>query len=139
MSFEIPWLAVMAAALANFALGGLWYGIFGHLWLQALGKKLADLNPRDPKPYVVAAVSSVVSAATLAVLIKNMGATTLDLQLLVAALVGVGICAFTAVKHYAFSDWSLRLFAIDLGLDVVGFLMMALVMHYAGRGFGQSF
>lgn len=35
---EINWLAVLAATVAGFALGGLWYGpLFGKVWMRSIG------------------------------------------------------------------------------------------------------
>ena len=35
---QIPWLAVLVATFAGFALGAVWYGaLFGRAWTRALG------------------------------------------------------------------------------------------------------
>lgn len=35
---DINWLAVLAATVAGFALGGLWYGpLFGQAWMKSIG------------------------------------------------------------------------------------------------------
>ena len=37
---ELNWLAILAATIAGFVIGGLWYGpLFGNAWVAALGKK----------------------------------------------------------------------------------------------------
>ena len=125
----LPWLAVVVAAGANFLLGGLWYGVLGNQWLAALGKRREDLNPRDPKPFLLAAFGSFANAAALAWIIQAIPACETAVQ--AAALgtfVGVGVVLAAAAKHYAFSGWSARLLAIDLGLDVIGFTVMGLVI-----------
>ena len=125
----LPWLAVVVAAAANFLLGGLWYGVLGKAWLAALGKRREDLNPKDPKPFVLAAVGSLVNAAALAWVIQAIPACETAVQ--AAALgtfVGVGMVGAAAAKHYAFAGWSAHLLAIDLGLDVIGFTVMGLVI-----------
>jgi hypothetical protein len=124
----LPWPAVLIAAAAYFVLGGLWYGVFGNAWLGALGKTRADINPKDPKPYFMAAVGSFVNAAALAWLIRAADARTVTEAAAVGALLGVGVVAAAAAKHYAFSSWSARLLAIDVGLDAVGFTLMGAIV-----------
>ena len=125
----LPWLAVVVAAVANFLLGGFWYGVLGKEWLAALGKRKEDLNAKDPKPYLMAAVGSFVNAATLAWLIVAIpDCVTVVQAAALGTFVGVGVVLASAAKHYAFSGWSARLLAIDLGLDVIGFTVMGLVI-----------
>jgi hypothetical protein len=125
----LPWPAVLIAAVVYFVLGGIWYGVFGKAWLAALGKRKEDLNPKDPKPYLMAAVGSFVNAAALAWLIQAIPACETVVQATaLGTFVGVGVLLAAAAKHYAFSGWAARLLAIDLGLDVFGFTVMGLVI-----------
>ena len=125
----LPWLAVVVAAAAYFVLGGVWYGVLGNAWLAALGKRMEDMNAKDPKPYLMAAVGAFVNAAALAWVIQAI--PTCETAVQAAALgtfVGVGVVLAAAAKHYAFSNWPARLLLIDLGLDVIGFTMMGLII-----------
>jgi Protein of unknown function (DUF1761) len=124
----LPWLAVAVAAFVFFVLGGLWYAILGKAWLAALGKTRADMNPRDPKPFFMAAVGSFVNAVALAWIIQATGCETVTQTAALGTLLGVGVVFAAATKHYAFSGWSARLLAIDLGHDVVGFTAMGIVL-----------
>ena len=126
---QLPWLAVAVAAAVYFVLGGVWYGVFGKAWVAALGKRKEGLKPRDPTPYLTAAVGSFVNAAALAWLTLAIPACeTAAHTAALGGLVGVGIVFAAAAKHYAFSGWSGRLLLIDLGLDVVGFTVMGTVI-----------
>ena len=128
----LPWPAVLAAAAVYFVLGGVWYGVFGKAWMAALGKRREDLNPKDPKPYLMAAVGAFVNAAALAWLIQGISACeTVTQSAALGTFVGVGVVLAAAAKHYAFSGWAARLLAIDLGLDVAGFTLMGLVIGLA--------
>jgi hypothetical protein len=125
----LPWLAVVAAAAVFFLLGGVWYGVFGKAWLAALGRRREDINPKDPKPFLMAAVGSFVNAAALAWLIQAVPACETVVQAAaLGAFVGVGAVLAAGAKHYAFSGWPARLLAIDLGFDVVGFTLMGAVI-----------
>jgi hypothetical protein len=125
----LPWPAVLVATAANFVLGGIWYAVLGKPWMAALGKRKEDLNPKDPTPYLTAALGSLVNAAALAWLILAVpAAETLTHAAALGGLVGVGVLLAAAAKHYAFAGWSGRLLLIDLGLDVLGFTVMGAII-----------
>jgi hypothetical protein len=126
---SLPWLAVAAAAAIYFLLGGVWYGVFGKAWLAALGKQKSDLNPKDPAPYLMAAVGAFINAVALAWLIQAIPACeTVTHTTALGTFVGVGVVLAAGAKHYAFSGWPGRLLAIDLGLDVIAFTVMGAII-----------
>ncbi len=49
-TLELNIFAIVAAALANFVIGGLWYSpaLFGGAWMRANGFKPADLEQGSP-------------------------------------------------------------------------------------------
>jgi hypothetical protein len=131
MPIHIPWLPVLGAALLYFLLGALWYGYFGEVWLKELHKRKEELNSKDPTPYLVAVVSSVLNAIAVALVLNwvmPLTETRLLAAFVTALLLGGAVVASAMAKHYAFSGWSWRLFAIDAGYDVVGFFLMALLI-----------
>jgi len=131
MPFSIPWLAVLAAAIAYFVLGALWYGYFGEVWLKELHKRRNDLNPNDPAPYLVAALGAVLNATATAVVlgwVLPSTQTTLLAVFVTTLLLGGAVVAAGAAKHYAFSGWSWKLYAIDMGHDLTGFFLMSLII-----------
>lgn len=121
-------LLILGAGVANWAIGAVWYGAFGNAWLAALGKRKEQLDPRDPRPYLVALAGSLLNAWGLSIALRWIPPTSLGH----AALLGLGawllLVAATSAKHYAFAGWPRRLFAIDLGCDLVGFVAMALIL-----------
>ena len=131
MPFTIPWLPVLAAALVYFALGAIWYNYFGELWLKELHKRKDQLNTSDPTPYMVAALGAVLNAIAVAVVlawVMPLTETKLLAAFITALLLGGATIAASAAKHYAFSGWSWRLYAIDIGHDLAGFFLMSLII-----------
>jgi hypothetical protein len=122
---EFPWVAIAVAGAANYVLGAVYYTALGPHWLEALGKKKEDINRRDPKPYAIAFVGGMASAFFLAWVMQMTGQTGVVSALALGAVVGIGFCAATAAKHYAFSGAKLKLFLIDQGVNVLGFLLMS--------------
>jgi drug/metabolite transporter (DMT)-like permease len=131
MPFQIPWIPVLAAAAAFFVLGAVWYSYFGDAWLRAIGKRKEDLNPKDPTPYITAAIACFLNALATALVIGWVAPFT-DSKYMTALLVGLllGGAVFAAglAKHYAFAGKGWNLLAIDAGHDIVGFLLMSLMI-----------
>jgi hypothetical protein len=125
---NLPWIAIAVAAAAYFVLGGVWYGVLGKPWMTALGKSKDQLNPKDPVPYLMAAVGSFINSAALAWLIVAVPCETAVQAAALGGFVGIGILFAAAAKHYAFSGWSGRLLLIDLGLDAIGFAVMGAII-----------
>lgn len=125
---DFNWLAVLTAAAAYFLLGSLWYAIWGQTWLRSLGKRAEELNPRDPYPYFVAALGALLNATVMAVILAMARAQTVAEGVAFGFLCGAGIAAATAKKHYAFSGWPFKLFAIDYSLDILGFIALGAIL-----------
>src|SRR5262245_33407160 len=133
MPFTLPWLPVMGAALSFFVLGAVWYGYFGPIWLKELHKRKEQLDTSDPTPYMVAALGAVLNAIAVAVVVAwvaPLTETRLLAAFVTALLLGGATIAASAAKHYAFSGWSWKLYAIDMGHDLAGFLIMSLIIAF---------
>jgi hypothetical protein len=131
MTFTLPWIPIVLAAIAYFILGAVWYGYFGEMWLKALHKRKEQLDTKDPTPYAVAAFGALLNAIAVAIvvgLVMPSTETKLLAAFVTALLLGGAVIAASAAKHYAFSGWSWRLYAIDIGHDLVGFFIMALII-----------
>jgi hypothetical protein len=131
MPNSLPWLTILGAAVIYFVLGALWYGYFGEVWLRELGKRKEDMNPRDPTPYVAAFIGAFLNATACAIVlpvVMQLTETRLLAAFVTTLLLAGAVLAASMAKHYAFSGWSWKLFAIDLGHDAVGFFLMCLLL-----------
>ncbi len=102
---DLNWLAVIAAAIAYFVLGGIWYAekVFGKAWMRAMDwQPAADYKP-SPAVYLVPLLTCFVSSLTVAVLAAATGTDTLAEGIALGLLVGVGI-AFAATFVTGFFD-----------------------------------
>jgi hypothetical protein len=123
-------LLILAAAAANSALGALWYTYFGDDWLAALGKRKGDIDPKNPRPYVVAVAGSLLNAFGLRLCLQVVHPPDLRSAIGLGAALALTLSIATAAKHYAFSGWSLRLFCLDYGLDTLGYALMSAILYY---------
>lgn len=127
MSMDINWLAVVAAAVSAFVLGGLWYGpLFKNAWCREAGID-PDSAPRHPaRVFGSAFVLALIAAVAFAVLLGPDPA--LPLAVHHGALVGVAFVATSFGINYAFARRSLTLWLIDGGYHVLQFVLYGLIL-----------
>jgi hypothetical protein len=127
MSMDINWLAVVAAAVSAFVLGGLWYGpLFKNAWCRETG---IDPNAAPGHPGRVfgsAFVLALVAAFAFAVLLGPD--PSLPLGLHHGALVGGAFVATSFGINYAFAQRSLKLWLIDGGYHLLQFVLYGLIL-----------
>lgn len=130
---DLNYVAAFAAAAAYFVLGAFWYGVFAKPWMALSGKTEEEVKAgAGAAAYVIAAVTSVLAAISLAAILRLVGAETLPDAICVAGLCGVGLVCSAAAKHYAFQGFKPGLLLIDGGYDVVSFVLMAVILHSMG-------
>ncbi|WP_417318012.1 DUF1761 domain-containing protein [Emcibacter sp.] len=131
MGFEnISMLAVLAAAVAKFALGGLWYSslLFGRTWMNELRLRETDLdNPRFA--LIVAAIVSIIAALAMAVIIDIAGLPLLGC-LILGLVIGIGVSAANLSLQFAFEGRSFRLYMIYAGQYLCEAVLMAGIIGY---------
>jgi hypothetical protein len=120
--------AIPLAGATHWILGAIWFRVFGKLWAREVGKRAADLNPKNPVPYLVALLGSCLTALGIAqflwLLQVRDGMTAVGIGVTLWVMFGVAV----AGKHYAFSGRSLLLFLLDYGQELIGFAAMALIL-----------
>lgn len=131
----INYVAVILAAIAAFAVGGIWYGVLGKRWMAALGKSEEDLKRRGPPTPVrmgIAFVADLVMAYMLAGLIGHLGQVTLASGMISAFFIWIGFVITTQTVNYTFQGrrWSLTL--IDGGHWLVALLVVGAIIGAMG-------
>ncbi|MDA1093576.1 MAG: DUF1761 domain-containing protein [Acidobacteria bacterium] len=122
--------AVLAAALANFLIGGMWYSpaLFGKIWMRANGFGEEDL--RRGSPAVIFGVSflfCIVMAANLAAFLAGPE-TTFSFAVAAAVAAGLGWAAMGlgVVALFERRPWSCLL--VNGGYLVVSFAAMGAIL-----------
>ena len=120
-------LAVLAAALAGFVLGGLWYG---PLFRQARSREAggdAGSAPQHPvRGFAIGLLASVIAAATFAWFIGPAPGLRIAVQ--DGALTGLAMVAMSFGITDAFARRSLKLWLIDAGYHTLQFTLYGLVI-----------
>ncbi|WP_425063804.1 DUF1761 domain-containing protein [Pyruvatibacter mobilis] len=109
---QLNWLAVLAAAIAGFATGAVWYGVFAKPWMEAAGLSQEDLT-QSAALYVVAFALQVIMAVTIAGVIALTGITSWLAGALLGAGLGLGLVTANKALNASFQGTDKRLVLID--------------------------
>jgi hypothetical protein len=121
---QINYLAVLVAAVSNFAIGGLWYSplLFAPSWMKEAGLseeklKKANMGKIFGLTFLLALVISFNLAAFLG---ADAG---LSRGMTAGAMAGIGWAAASLGILYLFEHKSLKLFLINAGYLAVSFIV----------------
>jgi hypothetical protein len=121
-------ILVISAAIANFILGTVWYGVFGKNWSRAWrGEKNIKIS-KDPIPYLVSFIGSLWASYGLFLMIKHIQPRSMTELLTIAVGTWLLIVVGLASKHYSFAGVPLRKFLMEYGLDLVGITLMSIIL-----------
>jgi hypothetical protein len=141
----INWLAVFVAAIVIFVLGGLWYSpvLFAKRWIALQGKTEEQMRAEAasanmPILYVGAAVTSVLIAFTLALILGHIGRDPAiaepggGVSAAHGALIGfvcwLGFAASTSYATATFSGKPKPLWFIDTAYNLVCFVIAGIIL-----------
>ncbi|MEM9551745.1 MAG: DUF1761 domain-containing protein [Pseudomonadota bacterium] len=128
----MDFLSVLLAALASFAIGAVWYGVFAEPWMQDVGmKKGPDGKPEGGQNPMMFAASYVMQLFVAGLM--RHAFTTSGIETIWAGLIsGLGIGLFFITPWIAMNNMygmrPKRLTLIDGGYATVGCAAMGLVL-----------
>ena len=126
---DFNWLAIIAATVTAFVLGGAWYskGLFGAAWMQDVGLTEESANSANmPKTFGGAFVFQLIAAMTLATFLGPESTWLSGVQ--TGLVIGIGFLATAYGVTYLFEQRPLRLFMINAGYNVVLLAIMGAII-----------
>jgi hypothetical protein len=125
---DINWVAVFAAAVSSFVLGGVWYSaLFAKAWQKAAG--LSDEQLKAGNPALIFGGSFVLALIASASFAVFLGA---EIDAATGALYGftAGLCWVTASFgiNYLFERKSMALFVINGGYHTLQFTLIGAIL-----------
>ena len=127
---HVNWLAVVAAALASFVLGGIWYSaLFAKAWQAAAG--VSDEQMRTGNKALTFSGAFVLSLIQAAVFALFLGPNP-GLMFATGAGFAAGLCWVAAAFGitYLFEQRSLTLFAINGGYSTLQFTAIGAILGF---------
>lgn len=127
---SVNWLAVIAATVAGFMVGGLWYSVlFGKVWMAERGVTREEAMAKGANPakmFGITLLLDLVIAFVLDHVIKDGG--SLQMAMMVSGGIALGFVIPTMGVNYLYQQASFRLFLIDASHWLVTLMVMGLVL-----------
>ncbi len=122
-------LNVLAAALASFVFGGVWYTALAKPWMAAVDISEDEIKGSGGKgAYIIAFLSAVVVAGMMRHIFNLSGIVTIDKGMISGLGLGLFIATPWIVTNYAFSMRPRALTLIDGGFATIGCTIIGLVL-----------
>jgi hypothetical protein len=125
-------IAVIAAAIAGFAFGAVWYMTLGKPWAEAAGVKLDDqgrpAEGMSPVPFVISGICMLLVAGMMRHIFAMAGIDGVGKSLLGGLGVGLFFITPWMAMNYAYAMRPGRLTLIDGGYSVIGCGLIGLVL-----------
>ena len=128
--FDVNWIAVIAAAVSGFMVGGIWYGpIMGKKWMGAVGLTEDQIkNGNMGMIYGGAFCFSLLASWTLAHTFATYAADlSFSVKVMTSFGVAIGFIIPAIGTNYLFSQKSKTLFFIDAGYWLLFYIAMGVV------------
>ncbi len=128
---SISWVGVIAATIAAFVLGFLWYGpLFLRPWLRELGKTEEQMSSQGSALGPILAVqlvATIITATVLAIIIERFGPGVLT-GLTVGLMCGAGLVATAKLSDVLFAQTSSsKRYWIEAGNQIVSYALMGAI------------
>jgi hypothetical protein len=131
---------VLAAAVASWIFGAIYYGALGRRWMMALGRSDAQIKARDEKkvvpvvPMIISFVAELVMAFMLAGLLGQLapGAMTIKAGLLTGGSLWLGFVITVLATNYGYQQAKPSLTLIDGGHWLGVLLLQGLLIGAMG-------
>ena len=127
---DLNWLAVLAAGLAYFVLGALWYTdiLMGRQYRAALGLDTTEQGTPDATPLVVNLVGWLVVAVALGLVSAAVGATGFVDGLVLGLVVGLGVVVVQMLVFSTYEGRGYALFKVNAPYVIVGYAVMGIIL-----------
>lgn len=125
-----PIIAILAAGLAGWLLGAVWYTALSRPWQRALGldPEACKGKPMPKTPLLVAFLSACVMSAVLYQLLTNLGVMGVAASAIAGLTIGIGFLATSILVNNLFQQRSFMLTVIDGGHWVLAVVVESVVI-----------
>jgi hypothetical protein len=133
----INYIAILAAAVAGWLAGAVWYMLLAKPWMAAAGISKEQIEAAQSRaggklPFVLAFIACVVMAWVLAGLIGHVGRLSVRSGVISGAFCWAGFVLTTMVVNYSFGMRSRMLLLIDAGHWLVVLTLMGAIIGLIG-------
>lgn len=127
-------LNILAAAIASYAFGAVWYMVLAKPWMAAVGLKESDLKDESgkmkggPAPFIIAFVSAILVSGMMRHIFSLAGIAGVDKGFVSGLGLGLFIATPWIATNYGFSMRPRSLLLIDGAHATIGCAIMGVVL-----------
>lgn len=121
-------LNVIAAGVATWIFGAIWYMVISKGWMQASGLTPETINNKNPLPYIVSLIGAIVVAGMLRHILAQAGIESVGKALMTGLGLGAFVVSPWIVNNVMYGQRDKRLIWMDCGYPVIGMAIMAVVL-----------
>ena len=135
---EFNFLAVLLAAIAGFAIGGIWFGpkTFFPIWWKLMGKSPEEQpgSANMGAVFGLTALGALTQATVMGVVLPLISDASGGLDWLggmaTGALLGLGFSAATSLSHKLFGGFGLKVWILEVGQDIISLAAIGAVISF---------
>ena len=121
-------LNVLAAAVAAWVFGAIWYMAISKGWMEASGLTSETVDNKNPTPYIVSLIGGILVAGMLRHVMEQANIDTLIKALMTGFGLGLFVVTPWIVNTVLYGKRDTRLIWMDGAYPVIGMTIMAIVL-----------
>ncbi|MBI5857234.1 MAG: DUF1761 domain-containing protein [Sphingobacteriales bacterium] len=128
---NLPWLHIVVAGLAYFALGAIWYSfIFKNAWIKSSGVNANDPNMKKgvAQTMLASLVLMIVASLGIAIFLSRVGVSSWMSGAKVGLVAGVCFSATSICISYLYEKRPWMLHFINAGYNVAGCVVAGIIL-----------
>ena len=124
----MEFLSVIAAAVAAWIFGAVWYGVIGKQWMEASGLTEESIDRKNPAPYIVSFLCTILVAGMMRHILATSGVHSGFSGLLTGLGLGLFVVTPWVATNVMFSQRPRSLIWMDGVYPTVGCALMGLIL-----------
>ncbi|HWR33717.1 MAG TPA: DUF1761 domain-containing protein [Chitinophagaceae bacterium] len=128
---NLPWLQIIAAGVAYFILGAVWYSfIFKNAWIKASGVNVSDPNMKKgvAQTMLTSLVLMIIASIGIAIFLNRIGPSSWMSGAKVGLVAGVCFSATAVSISYLYEKRPWALHFINAGYNVAGCVLSGIIL-----------
>lgn len=121
-------LGVVLAAAAAWVFGAIWYGVIGKKWMEASGLTEESIDRRNPAPYIVSFICTLLVAGMLRHILVMGGIEGVGESVLTGLGLGLFVSSPWIVTNVMFAQRDKSLIWMDSAYPTIGMALMGGVL-----------
>ena len=125
----MEYLNVIAAGVATWIFGAIWYMSISKGWMAASGLTEETIDNKNPLPYIVSLIGAIVVAGMMRHVLAGAGVDSVGKGLLTGLGLGAFIVSPWIINNVLYGQRDKRLIWMDCGYPVIGMAIMGVVLN----------